>query len=79
MYQHQINTLSTQEGGKVVLSLKEWRRAKGFSVIKVAEHLNVSPSTVSKWENNGQKIPVDKAILYCRFIGVDIKDVNFFA
>lgn len=62
-----------------MLSLKEWRKARNVSVAKMAEHLGVSPSTVNNWENNGQKIPVDKAIKYCDFIGVDIKDVNFFA
>ena len=44
---------------------------------KLAEHLGVSVSTVNNWENKGQKIPVDMAILACDFLGVNINDVIF--
>lgn len=60
-----------------MLTLKEWRRAKGVSVEKLAEALHVSPSTVFNWENRGQKIPVDLAILACEFLGVKFEDVIF--
>lgn len=60
-----------------MLTLKEWRRAKGVSMEKLAEHLGVSVSTVSNWENKGQKIPVDMAILACDYLGVNINDVIF--
>jgi transcriptional regulator with XRE-family HTH domain len=58
--------------------MKEWRRAKGVSVREMAEYLEVSDSTVINWENKGQKIPVEKAIKFCKFLGVDLADVNFF-
>ena len=61
-----------------MLTLKEWRKAKGVSVEKLAEQLNVSPSTVSNWENKGQKIPVNSAILACDYLGIKLEDVNFF-
>lgn len=60
-----------------MLTLKEWRRAKGVSVEKLAEALGVSPSTVNNWENRGQKIPVDMAILACDYLGIKIEDVIF--
>ena len=60
-----------------MLTLKEWRRAKGVSMEKLAEHLGVSVSTVNNWENKGQKIPVDMAILACDYLGVNINDVIF--
>lgn len=60
-----------------MLTLKEWRRAKGVSVEKLAEALGVSPSTVNNWENRGQKIPVDMAIRACNFLGIKIDDVIF--
>ena len=61
-----------------MLTLKEWRRARGVSVEKLAEHLGISPSTVNNWENRGQKIPVTYAIKICNFLDVQIGDVNFF-
>lgn len=61
-----------------MLTLKEWRRAKGVSVEKLAEYLKVSPSTVHNWENKGQKIPVNSAILACNYLGIQMEDVNFF-
>lgn len=61
-----------------MLTLREWRKAKGVSVERLAEYLGVSPSTVNNWENKGQKIPVKSAILVCDFLGVKMEDVNFF-
>lgn len=60
-----------------MLTLKEWRRAKGISVEKLAEEIGVSPSTVNNWENRGQKIPVTYAIMICNFLGVPLDDVKF--
>lgn len=62
-----------------MLTLKEWRRAKGVSMSELAEQLHVSVSTVNNWENKGQKMPVDLAIKACEYLGVDFKDVIFFA
>lgn len=61
-----------------MLTLKEWRRAKGVSVEKLADEIGVSPSTVNNWENRGQKVPVTYAILICNYLGIKIDDVNFF-
>ena len=55
-----------------MLTLKEWRRAKGVSVEKLADEIGVSPSTINNWENRGQKVPVTYAILICNYLGIKI-------
>ena len=61
-----------------MLTMKEWRRAKGVSVRKMAEYLGVSESTVTNWENKGQRVPVKEAIKYCEYLDVDLDEVDFF-
>lgn len=58
-----------------MLTMKEWRRAKGVSVRQMAEELGVNPSTVVKWESGKSKMPVDKAAKYCQSLGVKLDDV----
>lgn len=36
--------------------LREWRRAKGFTIAQVAERLDVLPEMLSKWER-GKHVP----------------------
>lgn len=62
-----------------MLTLKEWRRAKGISVEKLSNEIGVSASTINNWENRGQKIPVTYAIMICNYLDVPIEEVNFFA
>ena len=62
-----------------MLTLQEWRRAKGVSRAEWAAELGVSPSTVMKWETRGTKVPVQMAIKACDFLGISLSDVNFFA
>lgn len=59
------------------LTLREWRKAKGVPVAKLAEALGVDYSTVVRWEQ-GSKMPVGMAIKSCEYIGIDINDVDFF-
>ena len=59
------------------LTLREWRKAKGIPVTRLANELGVNYSTMVRWEQ-GAKMPVDKALRACDFIGVNINDVNFF-
>ena len=60
-----------------MLTVKEWRRAKGLSIVKVAESLDVSPTTWTSWENDPEKIPVGKMDKFCQLIGVNIEQVIF--
>ena len=59
-----------------MFTLKEWRRAKAVSIRQMAEELGVNPSTVIKWEKGESKMPIDKAAMYCRFLGITLDEVK---
>lgn len=59
------------------LSVTEWRRAKGFSIEKVAEALEISPITWRKWELTPSLMPLGKADTFCALIGVSPEEVSF--
>ena len=59
------------------LTLREWRKAKGISTARLSRELGVAYTTLVRWAK-GAKMPVDMAFKACDFIGIDIKDVNFF-
>ena len=67
--------LLTEEGGEWMFTFREWRRAKGVSIREIAAELGVNPSTIIKWENGTSKMPVDKAALYCQYLGIGLDDV----
>lgn len=58
------------------MTLREWRRAKGVSVMEMAHRLDVNYSTIVRWES-GAKMPVDKALMACDVLAIPIEDVNF--
>lgn len=60
---------------KIGYKLTELREKYGFSREQLAERLQVSCETVSKWENDECAIDVDTATKICRDFDVDL---NFF-
>lgn len=58
------------------LTLKEWRRAKGYSITRLATELGVSFSTVMRWEENAEKMPIGKVVDACAIFGINIEDVS---
>ena len=59
------------------LTLKEWRRAKGVSIAKVADGLGVSMSTIMRWEENAEKMPIGKVVDACEVLGIKLDDILF--
>lgn len=59
------------------LNLKEWRRAKGISRASLASQIGVSPTTMARWEDDPDKVPIGKVLLVCDTLGVNINDVSF--
>lgn len=53
----------------VGLILKQIRKSKNISQKKIAEILNLSVSSVYRFENGGQ-ISYDNYLKYCRYLGV---------
>ena len=58
------------------LTMKEWRRAKGYSISRLANELDVSFSTIMRWEENVEKMPIGKVIEACSIYGINIEDVS---
>jgi transcriptional regulator with XRE-family HTH domain len=51
--------------------LKHGRKNAGFSQKSLAERMLVSASTISRWENNSEKIPITKLSIWaeiCQFV-----------
>ena len=66
------------EGGEdLKLTLKEWRRAKGCSITKLANSLDVSFSTIMRWEENAEKMPIGKVVDACEVLGIRLDDILF--
>ena len=59
-----------------MLTFKEWRRAKGISAHKMADELGVNYTTIIRWERGKSKMPIDKAAMYCRYLGITFDDVK---
>lgn len=53
----------------VGLILKQIRKAKNISQLKIAEILGLSISSIYRFENGGQ-ISYDNYLKYCRYLGV---------
>ncbi len=58
------------------MTLRAWRRARGFTEEQIAKQLKVGRVTLIRWEK-GNKMPVTKALEYCKLLGVDVNDVEF--
>lgn len=60
-----------------MLTVKEWRKAKDFSVVKMAEMLEVSPTTWMKWEDDPSLIPIGKLDKFCELVGAELEQVIY--
>lgn len=60
-----------------MLTLKEWRRAKGFSQQSMADRLNVHINTYRDWESNPEKIRMSDAQKIADILGVGMTDIIF--
>lgn len=60
-----------------MLTPKEWRKAKDFSIVKMAELLKINPATWANWEEEPEKIPIGKAYEFCGIVGAKYEQVNF--
>jgi predicted transcriptional regulator len=47
---------------------KVWRKKHNIRLWDVAKYINLSESSISRWENNMRDIPIWKIELYDRFI-----------
>jgi len=60
-----------------MLSLKEWRRAKGVSQQAVASFCHIHVNTYMQWEKNPANIPLGAAHKIAECIGVPYSDIDF--
>lgn len=60
-----------------MLTLKEWRRAKGISLEKMAKLIGVSMNTYIRWEREPGKMPLEKAKGFANALGIDFNDIIF--
>lgn len=63
----------------MLLTLREWRRAKEISQTEMATMLNVHPQTYMKWEKEPEKISWGKAVEISEILGISINDISFSA
>ncbi|WP_420598306.1 helix-turn-helix domain-containing protein [Neptuniibacter sp.] len=55
--------------------LKQLREEKGIATSQLAEMLEVSPSIISKIENNHRKIDAFELVRYAKALGVSAEEV----
>lgn len=60
-----------------MLSLKEWRRAKGISQQAVADFCGIHVNTYNQWEKNPANIPLGAAHKIAECIAVPYADIDF--
>lgn len=60
-----------------MLTLEEWRRAKGISQQAIADVCGVHVNTYRGWENDPAKINLGDAMKISRFLGVPFSEINF--
>lgn len=60
-----------------MLTLKEWRRAKGITQQEVADACGCHVNTYSRWELDPERIPLGEAHKIAEYIGVSFDDINF--
>ena len=54
--------------------LREFRNAKGLSVVEVGKHVGKSDKTISAWEVGRGQPDADMLVILCQLYGVDISD-----
>lgn len=59
------------------LSLKEWRRARGYSLNTMAELCNVHLNTYRAWEEKPSDIKLGNAFKIAEVLGITIEDIIF--
>jgi len=59
------------------LTLKEWRRAKGYSLEKMAELCHVAINTYIKWEDKPSDIKLGAAFDIADALGITVEDIIF--
>lgn len=60
-----------------MLTLKEWRRARGLSQEKMAEKLDIHINTYRNWEDKPSSIRLDKARKIADILGLQMSDIIF--
>ena len=55
--------------------LRETRQKKGVSQSTVAEHLNISRQSISKWENNSSYQDLDNLVRLSEYYEVTVDDL----
>ena len=73
-----LATLLWRKGGERMLlgeRLKETRQSKGVSQSTVAEHLNISRQSISKWENNSSYPDLDNLVRLSEYYEISIDDL----
>jgi transcriptional regulator with XRE-family HTH domain len=69
---------SILKGCKIMLlgeRLRETRQKKGVSQSTVAEHLNISRQSISKWENNSSYPDLDNLVRLSEYYEVTVDDL----
>ena len=56
-------------------SLKDKRRERGYTVIEMAEALNVTERTVYNWEKHPEDLTVSKAVDICTYLDCTLDDI----
>ena len=59
---------------KFEANLKELRKQRGMSQEEMAEHLQVSRQSVSKWENGSAMPELDKLLQMCELFHCTLED-----
>lgn len=54
--------------------LREFRNAKGLSVVEVGKHVGKSDKTISAWEVGRGQPDADMLVMLCQLYGVEISD-----
>ena len=72
---HEGNGFKGAYGMLLGEKLKETRQNKGISQSTVAEHLNISRQSISKWENNSSYPDLDNLVRLSEYYEISIDDL----
>jgi transcriptional regulator with XRE-family HTH domain len=72
---HEGNGFKGAYGMLLGEKLKETRQNKGLSQSTVAEHLNISRQSISKWENNSSYPDLDNLVRLSEYYEISIDDL----
>lgn len=61
----------------MILTVEQWRRAKGLSQAKMATILGIHINTYQNWEKNPENISVKNANEISHIFNVPIDDISF--